>query len=122
MSLKDDIRSFGPSYAVLLGVSSFATLGAVLTLVPDPGASWPNILGYRSLCTFAPGATFGCALIAAAACTIRARLVKRSYGPAFVPAAVFLVLAAALAVSTFVWAGEKAKFTGDATTAASPAE
>ena len=49
---------YGPAYRPLLALSGLFALGAVLTLVPNPNASWPNILGYSSLCTFAPGATF----------------------------------------------------------------
>ena len=122
MSLKENVRSFGPAYAALLGISALATLGSVLTLVPNPGASWPNVIGYKSLCTFAPGATFGCALAAAIACVLRARLVKRSAGPAFVPVAVIGLLAILLGVSTFAWAGEKAKWTAEAVSGASEAE
>jgi len=117
-----NVKAYGPAYPALLAVSGLAALGAVLTLFPNPGASWPNVLGYKSLCTFAPGATFGCALIAAGACTIRARLVRRWTFPAFVPIAAFVLLAAGLAFSSAVWAGEKAKYAKDATTAASAAK
>lgn len=114
---------YGPAYPALLALSGLAAIGAVLTLIPNPGASWPNILGYKSLCTFAPGATFGCALIAAVTCTVRARLVRRWTFPAFVPAVAVALLAIALAVSTAAWAGEKAKYASsganDAVTAAS---
>jgi hypothetical protein len=119
MSLRDDIRSFGPAYGMLIGVSALASIGAVLTLVPNPGASWPNILGYKSLCTFAPGATFACALIAALSCTLRARLVRKTAAPAFAPIVALLLLGIGLAVSATVWAGEKAKYATDATTSAS---
>ena len=102
-------RRYGPAYAPLLGLSLLFSLGAVATVWPWPAASWPNVLGYSSLCTFAPGASFGCALLAGLTCTLRARLVRRRPGPAFVPIAVLGLLAIGLGVSTVVWAGVKAQ-------------
>jgi len=32
-------------------------MATILTLIPWEAASWPNIWGYRSLCTCSPGAT-----------------------------------------------------------------
>lgn len=128
MSLRENVRNFGPAYGALLAVSALASLGALLTLLPNPGASWPNILGYKSLCTFAPGATFACALIAGCACMLRARLVKRTAAPVFVPVLAVVLLGAGLAVSTLAWAGVKAQYGTDGpngtdgTSAASAAE
>ena len=65
------------AYRVLLGLTGLFTLAAVLTLVPSPAASWENVLGYKSLCTFTPIATAVCVLLAGATCAIRARL----FGP-----------------------------------------
>lgn len=110
---------FGPAYTALLALSGLFALGAILTLLPFPGAPWPNIMGYSSLCPFAPGATFGCALLAALTCTIRARLVRRIPSPVFVPAAAILVLAAGLAVTTVLWSAEKAKYVTDTASSAS---
>ncbi|MCK7577158.1 MAG: hypothetical protein MZV65_15850 [Chromatiales bacterium] len=39
----EDIRRL---YGALLGLSGLFTLAAVLTLVPNPRASWENVLGY----------------------------------------------------------------------------
>jgi len=111
-------KAYGPAYPALLGLSAILALGAILTLVPNPGAPWPNIFGYRSLCPFAPGATFACALLAAITCSIRARLVKRVPSPLFVPVAAIVLLVGPLIWSTVAWAGEKAKYV-DATSAAS---
>jgi hypothetical protein len=91
-------------------VSALFAIGAIVTLIPTRLAPWPNILGYKSVCPFAPGATFGCALLAAITCTIRARLVKRVPAPVFLPATAIVLLVAALAWSTVAWAGEKAKY------------
>lgn len=44
-------------YALLLTVTVLGTAGAVATLLPSAAASYPNILGYRSVCTFAPAAS-----------------------------------------------------------------
>lgn len=65
------------AYAILLGLSIIATVGGILTLIPNPGATYPNILGYRSLCTYAPAATVYCFLIAGLSCFARASFVKR---------------------------------------------
>jgi len=100
-------NGFGPAYAPLLALSAVFGLGAVVTLIPNPGASWPNIMGYPSVCTFAPGATFACALLAAITCTIRARLVRRWTAPAFLPIVAIAALGIGLTVSTVAWAGVK---------------
>lgn len=65
-----------PAYAALLGVSLLCSIAAVLTLIPSAGASKPNVLGYRSLCTFAPAATALCGLAAGITCVLRNRLVS----------------------------------------------
>lgn len=62
-------------YGLLLAFSGLCALGGVLTLVPW-AASKPNLLGYFSLCPFAPGATFACALLALTSCVFRARFIK----------------------------------------------
>lgn len=112
---------YGRAYRPLLALSGLFALGAVLTLVPNPSASWPNILGYSSLCTFAPGASFACALLAAISCVVRARLVRRARGPAFIPILTIALLALGLALSTVAWAGVKAGY-ADAASSATAAD
>lgn len=115
----ESLRGAGsPAYAGLLGLSLLFAVAALVTLVPSPGAPWPNLLGYKSVCPFAPGATLGCALLAAITCVLRARFVKRAPGPGFVRWPVLVLLAAALAWSTLAWAGIKAEY-ADATSSAS---
>ncbi|HOX47799.1 MAG TPA: hypothetical protein PLG14_01340 [Spirochaetales bacterium] len=100
------------AYGALLGLSGLFALGAVLTLLPNPGASWENVLGYRSLCAFAPIATALCALLAGATCVLRARLFgpragdRRSWAA---PVAVGLVLLAVIAFSVPPYARAKAE-------------
>lgn len=107
-------------YGALLGLSGLFTLAAILTLVPNPGARWENVLGYRSLCTFAPIATAICAFLAGATCVIRARIAgprageKRSLvAPVVVAAAltavVALTLPAYLSVKADVGTGASAE-------------
>lgn len=99
------------AYAALLGLSGLFAAAALLTLLPHRGASWENILGYRSLCTFAPIATALCAALAGATCTIRARLFgpfagdRRSWAA---PIAVALLLAAVIALSAPRYVAAKA--------------
>lgn len=65
------------AYGGLLLLSFAAAVGGVLTLIPVAGATYENVLGYRSLCTFAPAATLFCFSIAGTSCILRASLVKR---------------------------------------------
>jgi hypothetical protein len=94
------------AYGYLLGLSSLFALGAALTLLPWPQASWSNILGYKSFCGFAPISTAICALLAAATCTIRARRFgpkrgqKRSWAAPIV-AAIALVLVMGFSVAPY---------------------
>ncbi|MFZ5354393.1 MAG: FMN-binding protein [Bacillota bacterium] len=75
-------------YKLLLLLSLIFTVLAVITLIPNPNASKVNIMGYKSVCTFAPAATFLCGLLAGTTCTIRARYFKpagaRRKNPAFI--------------------------------------
>ena len=109
-------------YAVLLVITVGCTVAGILTLIPAPGASYPNVLGYRSLCTFAPAATLYCFLAAGVTCMLRASLVKRaSYSggkPVFkaVPIVVLASLLALALASTFWFVSVKSEYT-DATTA-----
>jgi len=110
-----------PAYKALLGLSILFSLAAIATLVPNPAASWPNILGYRSLCTFAPAATACCGILAGITCLIRSRLISaraaaNRFRPPFIPVIVFLVLLGVAIPSAMAWAGYKNL---DAVTAAS---
>lgn len=103
----DKERFYGP----LLGLSGFFALAAVITLLPRAGARWENILGYKSVCTFAPIATALCALLAGTTCVIRARIfgpragMKRSWrAPIFMG----LMLAAVIAASVPAYTKAKA--------------
>jgi len=42
---------------LLLVLSILLVIGAILTVIPNAGASKPNIIGYRSICTFSPVST-----------------------------------------------------------------
>lgn len=105
------------AYTLLVVFTIVATVGGLLTLIPWPGASYPNVLGYRSLCTFAPAATLYCFLIAGVSCFIRASLVKdqdgsvrqrlRRHGKHLVPLALLAVLAVA---ATFWFTSVKSQY------------
>jgi uncharacterized protein with FMN-binding domain len=86
------------SYYALLGLTIVLSLLAIVTMIPNPGASKPNVLGYRSVCSFAPAASALCGLLAGLTCTVRNRRFSRNasaarYRPVFVPAGVVLLLA-----------------------------
>ncbi|MDP3176765.1 MAG: hypothetical protein Q8M76_02595 [Spirochaetaceae bacterium] len=85
------------AYAALIGISGAFAAAAVATLIPNPMASWQNVLGYKSLCTFAPMATAACAFLAGVTCVARARLVGPRAGekrPWTFPIVIGLLLAA----------------------------
>jgi len=72
-----------------------------LTLIPHQGASWPNIIGYSSLCTFAPAASLYCFFIAGSVCLFRANAVKKKHagrGRDAVPGALAVAAVLVLAV------------------------
>jgi uncharacterized protein with FMN-binding domain len=91
------------AYYALIGLSLAFSVLAVITLLPNPSASKPNVLGYRSVCTFAPAATALCGLAAGITCILRNRLVSARkastrYQPPFVAVLVLGALVAAAAV------------------------
>lgn len=106
------------AYGALLGLSGLFAAAAVATLFPNPTASWENVLGYKSLCTFAPIATAICCILAGATCVIRARLFgpragdRRSWA---LPLVVGLALAAVVALSIPPYARAKADALSGAT-------
>jgi len=97
------------SYKLLLALTIISTLAGVATLFPHTGASYPSVLGYKSLCTFAPAATFYCFLIAGISCFIRSTFIKDQSGskperlnrhsPSFIPLTLILILA----IGSTIW-------------------
>ena len=90
-----------PAYAAMLGLSAVLSVLAVVTMLPYAGASKPNVLGYRSICTFAPAATALCGLLAGITCILRNRLVsvRRAATRFQPPFAAVLVLGALVALA-----------------------
>ena len=93
------------AYYALLGLTIVFSILTVVTLLPRPGASKPNVLGYRSVCSFAPAASALCGLAAGITCTVRNRLASRRsssarYAPPFAPLAAAILLLAVAAVFT----------------------
>lgn len=64
------------AYYALIGLSLAFSVLALVTLVPNPNASKPNVLGYRSVCTYAPAATALCGILAGITCILRNRFVS----------------------------------------------
>lgn len=87
------------AYWGLLGLTIAFSILAVVTMLPNAGASKPNVLGYRSVCSFAPAASALCGLLAGITCTIRNRrfsagAASARYRPLILPVAVGLLLLA----------------------------
>ncbi len=96
-------RDESAAYWLLLALSLAFSILAAVTLVPNPAASKPNVLGYRSVCSFAPAATALCGLLAGITCTVRNRFFSRRasamrYRPPFVPVGVGVVLVVVVVV------------------------
>jgi uncharacterized protein with FMN-binding domain len=103
------------SYRALIGLSLMFSILAVVTLLPNPNASKPNVLGYRSVCSFAPAATALCGLLAGITCTVRNRVFSRRaasarYSPFIVPAAVGLLLSGIALASGLRFAAVQSRF------------
>ena len=99
------------AYIALVVTSGLRAATAVATLLPDSGARWPSILGYRAFCSFAPISTALCALAALAVCVIRSRLFGPRRGearPWTMPLIALAVLVAAIAISAPFYAAAKA--------------
>lgn len=85
------------AYWGLLALSLAFSILALVTLLPNPGAAKPNVLGYRSICSFAPAATALCGVLAGITCTVRNRRFSRRaasmrYRPLIIPGAVGVLL------------------------------
>jgi hypothetical protein len=64
-----------PGYGILLGLTIISALLAVTTLIPA-GTNPPSVLGYRSLCVWAPWSTLILAALAGTSCKLRSRFFK----------------------------------------------
>ena len=98
-------------YTALVVTSGLLAAAAIATLVPDSGARWPSILGFKAFCSFAPISTALCALAALAVCVIRSRLFGPRRGekrPWTMPIVALAVLVAVIAASAPVYAAAKA--------------
>ncbi len=116
-------------YKLLLGLTVIFSLGAVLTLIPYNGASYPNVFGYFSICTYSPAAALYCLFAAGTVCFIRSTFIKDQEGSRkdkfkrHSHSLAVLVLVLILAVSSSVWFSRvKAQYTDDVTSATIPAE
>ena len=117
-----------PWYKILLALSLLAALGGIVSLWPASGASYPNVMGYRSVCTFAPAASLYCFAIAGISCFLRASMVKEREGSPgqriekHAKALVILISILALALaSTFWFVGVKSRYAPVRTDAGSAA-
>jgi len=103
------------AYYALIGLSLVFSILAVITLLPNPSASKPNVLGYRSVCTYAPAATALCGIAAGITCVLRNRLVSARrastrYQPPFVAILVLGALTAAAAIFGARFSAVEARF------------
>ena len=90
-------RNESAVYWGLFTLSLALGAAAVVTLIPNAAAAKPNVLGYRSVCSFAPAATALCGVAAGTVCTIRNRLFSRRassmrHRPLILPAGIGVIL------------------------------
>jgi len=71
---------FRTSYKLLLAATVVLALSGLITLLPAGSASYPNVLGYSSFCTFTPASTLFCFLAAGICCFIRSSFIKDQSG------------------------------------------
>jgi uncharacterized protein with FMN-binding domain len=110
-------KNESPAYWTLLGLSMAFAVLAVVTLIPHAAALKPNVLGYRSVCSFAPAATALCGVLAGITCTLRNRIFSRRapsmrHRPLIVPAGVGIVLLALTAVFGIRFGVSQSRFNG----------
>jgi uncharacterized protein with FMN-binding domain len=108
-------KSESAAYWALLGLSLAFSILAGITLLPNPAASKPNVLGYRSICSFAPAATLLCGVLAGLTCTVRNRRFSRGassarYRPLIVPVGVGALLLAGALVFGIRFGNAQARF------------
>lgn len=96
-------RDESGAYWALFGLTIAFSILAVVTMIPNPSAPKPNVLGYRSVCSFAPAASALCGLLPGITCTIRNRWASRHaaarrFQPPILPVAVGILLLTLAAV------------------------
>jgi uncharacterized protein with FMN-binding domain len=104
-----------PAYWALLALSLAFSILALVTLIPDTAAVKPNVLGYRSVCSFAPAATALCGVLAGITCTLRNRLFSRRassmrYRPLIIPVGVGIILLALALIFGIRFAAAQSRF------------
>lgn len=60
-------------YPGMLALTVIFTLSAVITLIPNPGASKDNMMGYHSICSAAPMSALLLIICAGITCFLRKR-------------------------------------------------
>jgi hypothetical protein len=60
-------------YKLMLGLTILFTLSAIVTLIPNPGASKDNMMGYHSICSGAPMSVLVLVIAAGFTCYLRKR-------------------------------------------------
>ncbi len=58
-------------YKAMLALTMLFTLSAIVTLIPNAGASKVNMMGYRSICSAAPMSVLILVICAGATCYFR---------------------------------------------------
>jgi uncharacterized protein with FMN-binding domain len=104
-----------PVYWSLFVLSLALGAAALVTLIPNAAAAKPNVLGYRSVCSFAPAATALCGLLAGLTCTIRNRLFSRQassmrHRPLIIPVGIGLILLVIAAVFGIRFGAAQSRF------------
>jgi uncharacterized protein with FMN-binding domain len=103
------------AYHALLLLSGIFSALAIVTLIPNASAVKPNVLGYRSVCSFAPAASAICGILAGITCVIRRRVVSNKaasarFQPPFIPVIVGLALITVTVVSWISFARAQSGF------------
>jgi uncharacterized protein with FMN-binding domain len=110
MEKKESLAYYG-----MLCLSLLFSAAAVVTMLPNAAAAKPNVLGYRSVCSFAPAASALCGLLAGATCTLRNRIFSKAaasarYRPLIVPIGIAILLLALGIVFGIRFAAAQSRF------------
>jgi hypothetical protein len=69
-------------YYIFLILSPLLVILGLAALIPNPEASWENVLGYKAICTLSPASTLFCFSLAGLFCFIRSTFIKDKEGKA----------------------------------------
>jgi len=97
-------------YSIFLVLTIILTILAIITLIPNPAASKPNLFGYKSICSFTPAGTLILCLLAGIVCTIRTGVKEKRTGAPIPIIILSIVLITWIIISLAIYSNAKSGF------------